>query len=115
MLVTASDGMAWFKSDPAAGVLRLGGVLGRNASFDLIPAIVVSLSGDVRWRELRLDDVKRLSTAGTRLVAGACRLGEEHGTPLRLSYERNSTVHRVLEAAHLAPAGDIEAATAPLS
>ena len=105
MLVTASDGLAWFKSDPAAGVLRLGGSLGRDASRDFIPAILVSMSGRVPWRELRLDEVKVLSAAGTRLVAGACRLGEEHGTPLRLSYERDSRVHRVLEAAHLAPPG----------
>ena len=115
MLVTASDGLAWFKSDPAAGVLRLGGELGHNASSDLIPAIVVSMTGTVRWRELRLNEVKLLSTAGTRLVAGACRLGKEHGTPLRLICERDSIVHHILEDAHLVPAGDLEAACAPVS
>jgi hypothetical protein len=115
MLVTASDGLAWFKSDPAAGVLRLGGMLGHNASSDFIPAIVLSMNGDVTWRELRLDEVSLLSTAGTRLVQGACRLAEARGTPLRLTYERDSIVHRVLEEAHLVPAGDIGAACAPVS
>ena len=115
MLVTASDGLAWFKSDPEAGVLRLGGALGHNASCDLIAAIVVSMTGEVKWRELRLNEVKLFTIFGTRLVAGACRLGEAHGTPLRLVYERDSIVHHLLLDAHLVPAGDLEGACAPAS
>jgi hypothetical protein len=115
MLVTASDGQAWFKSDPAVGVIRLGGVLGQHASCDLIPAILLSMNGDVKWRELRLDEVTLLSPVGTQLVAGACRMAEAHGTPLRLTYERGSMVHSILLAAHLVPAGDLDAARAAVA
>lgn len=104
MLVTASDGQAWFQSIPDSGVLRLGGVIGQAASSDFIQAIMLAMAGDAQWRELRLNDVTLLSNVGARLVEAACRLGEAHGTPLRLVYRPDSIVQHILEAHGLVPA-----------
>lgn len=103
MVVTAFDGVAWLRTEPDTGTLRLGGLLDDHTGLELIPALVVALHDDVPWRVLNLEELTSLSASGDRLVRGVVRLAAARGEPLHVVYPA-----RTLDAVDAEPAGVVQ-------
>jgi hypothetical protein len=86
MFVTAFDGVAWLRTEPETGTIWLGGLLDHRSGLELIPSIVVALSGEGSWRVLNLEELTALSTSGDRLIQGVCRLAASYGASLHVVY-----------------------------